>query len=341
MSGATIGFAVTVGGLAASWPASDGTLDLVSLECATGIGGGWARVRLGPPQGEAPPLGAAVTVALDDGDGSRTVFTGEADHVGSTATAWVVRAHDGLPRLARLDLERTWQDTTADAVLKDILGAAGLKVSDVCAGPALRVFTALRGPRGLRVVEGLLARMGAELCIGGDGKVHVAAPRTGAADHTLTWGEDLLDIDVRRRPPALPGVAVWGEGAAALGASKGHWLPKDVSALVGRAAIDDAGAVVAGAAGQPGLTLVDGALATAKVCQDVAEKFTKLLAARPIEGAVVALGRTAIKPGDLISIAKIPAGHSLAAVLADRPVRARRVIQRFDATAGYTTRVEL
>lgn len=342
MTGATIGFSVTVGGLKASWPATDGTLDLVSLECATGVGGGWARIRLGPPQGEAPPLGAAVTVELDDGDGSTTVFTGEADHVGSTATAWVIRAHDGLPRLARLDLEQTWEDTTADAVVKDILGAAGLTVGEVCEGPALRVFTALRGPRGLRVVEGLLARMGAELCIDGDGKANVAAPRTGAADHTLTWGEDLLDIDVQRRPPALPGATVWGEGAAeAQGASKGHWLPKDVGALVGRAAVDDAGAVVAGAAGQPGLTLVDGALASARDCQAVADNVTKLLASRPIEGAIVSLGRTAIKPGDLISIAKIPAGHSLAAVLADGPLRARRVIQRFDAAAGYTTRVEL
>ncbi len=342
MGGATVGFSVTFGGLKASWPATGGTLELVSLECATGVGGGWARVRLGPPQGEAPELGAAVTVELDDGDGSQKVFTGVADHVGSTATAWVLRAHDGLPALARLDLEKTWHDTTADAVLKDILGAAALAVGEVCSGPPLRTFTALRGPRGLRIVEGLLARMGAELFIDGAGKVIVATPKTGAADHTLTWGEDLLDIDVRRRPPALPGVAVHGEGAAeAQGQSKGHWLPKDVGALVGRAAIDAEGAVVAGAAGQPGLTIVDGALATAKACQTVADNFTKLLAASPIEGALTSLGRTAIKPGDLVSIAKLPAEHSLTAVLAGGPLRARRVIQRFDATTGFTTRVEL
>lgn len=342
MTGTKVGFSVAVGGLKASWPATGGTLELVSLECATGVGGGWARIQLGPPQGEAPALGAAVTVELDDGDGAPIkVFTGVADRVGSSATAWVLRAHDGLPALARLDLEKTWADTTADAIIKDILGAAGLTVGEVCAGPSLRVFTALRGPRGLRVVEGLLARMGAELVIDGAGKVVVATPRTGAADHTLTWGEDLLDIDVRRRPPALPGAVCYGEGAAdALGASKGHWISKENGA-VGRAAIDAKGEVVAGAAGQPGLTIVDGALASASVCKEVAENFTKLLAASPIEGSVVCLGRPIIKPGEIIKIAGVPAEHSLAAVLAGGPLRARRVVHRFDAATGFTTRVEL
>lgn len=342
MPGATVGFTVTVGGLRASWPAAGGALDLVSLECATGVGGGWARVRLGPPQGEAPAPGAPVTVDLDDGDGSTRVFTGLADHVGSTATAWVLRAHDGLPALARLDLERAWADTTADAIVKDILGAAGLAIRAVCPGPPLRVFTALRGPRGLRVVQGLLDRMGAELHVDGAGKIVVATPRSGAADHTITWGEDLLDIDVRRRPPAQPGVTVHGEGATdAQGKARGHWLPKDASALVGRAAIDATGELVAGAAGQPGLTLVDGALATAAACKTVAENFTKLLAARPLEGAVVTLGRAIFNVGDLVEVAGLPADHSLAAVLAGQPLRARRVIHRLDATAGFTTRVEL
>ena len=341
MGGATVGFSVTVGKLRARWPASDATLDLIALESATGVGGGWARLELGPPQGDAPVVGDAVTIELDDGTGSRRVFTGEVDHTGSTPTAWRLRAHDGLPRLARIDLERVWTDTTADAVIKDLLAAAKLKVAAVCEGPALRLYTALKGPRGLRLVEGLLARMGAELFIDGDGAVVVATPKTGAAAHTLTWGEDLLDLQVARCPPALPGVEVRGEGASdALGASKGHWLPKDVSALVGRAAIDEAGAVVAGAAGQPGFTIVDGALATAKVCKAVAEAQARLLASRAILGAALALGRAAIRPGERLAIAGLPKGHSLAAVLAGESLRARRVIHRFDATAGFTTRVE-
>lgn len=341
MASATVGFTVKVGGLGASWPGTDGTLELLALESATGVGGGWARLQLGPPQGQAPASGDVVTIDLDDGNGSKRVFTGEVDHVGSSPTAWRLRAHDGLPRLARVDLERVWADTTADLVLKDLLAAAELKVGEVCEGPALRSFTALKGPRGLRLVEGLLARMGAELFIDGAGAVIVAIPKTGAAAHTLTWGEDLLDLQVARCPPALPGVEVHGEGASdALGASKGHWLPKDASALVGRAAIDAAGVVAAGAAGQPGFTVVDGALGTAKACKAVAQAQARLLASRPLQGSAVSLGRAAIQPGERVAIAGLPEGHSLAAVLADGSLRARRVIHRFDATAGFTTRVE-
>lgn len=342
MSGVTLGFSIAVGGLLARWPATGGSLELLGLECATGVGGGWAQIRLGPCQGEAPACGAVVTVELDGGEGSRRVFTGEVDHVGSSPTYWRLHAHDGLPRLARLDPEQVWRDTTADVVIKELLAVAGIEVGEVCGGPPLRVFTALKGPRGLRIVEGLLARMGAELFIDGDGKAIVATPKTGAAAHTLRWGEDLLDLQIARCPPALPGVEVRGEGASdAHGASKGHWIPKDVSGLVGRAAIDGEGAVVAGAAGQRGFTVVDGALGTAQACKTVAEAQARLLAARPLRGELVALGRPELRPGERVAIAGLPAEHALAAVLAGASLRARRVIHRFDATTGFTTRVEL
>lgn len=342
MSEATQGFAITAGALSARWPASGGSLELIALECATGLGGGWAKLRLGPPQGEAPELGAPLTIDLDDGRGAQRVFTGELDHVGGDAISWRLRAHDGLPKLARLDLEKVWSDTTADAVVKDLLAAAGLKVGTVCAGPALRVFAALKGPRGLRLVEGLLARMGAELLIDAKGTAVVEAPKTGSADHTLTWGVDLLGLELSRCPPVLPGVEVWGEGAGdAQGASKAHWLPKDASGLVGRSAIDDAGKVVAGKVGQPGLTLVDGALGAAKACKDVATARARLLAARPLRGWLTTLGRPSLHPGELVEIKDVPAEHSLTGVLAGPPLRARRVIHHFDAKAGFVTRVEV
>lgn len=341
MSGA-LGFSIAAGGLTAKWPSTGAALELLALECATGVGGGGAQLRLGPCQGEAPAVGAAVTVELDDGHGGRRVFTGELDHVGSTPTAWLLRAHDGLPRLAGLDPEQVWKDTSADVVIKELLAAAGLKVGEVCEGPPLRVFAALKGPRGLRIVEGLLARMGAELFIDGDGKAIVATPKSGAAAHTLRWGEDVLDLRIARCPPALAGVEVRGEGATdAQGAGKGHWIPKDAGALVGRAAIDAAGAVVAGAAGQRGMTIVDGALATAQACKAVAQAQAKLLAARPLRGELVTLGRPALRVGERIAIAGLPTEHALAAVLAGASLRARRVIHRFDATTGFTTRVEL
>lgn len=340
MSG--LGFAITVGSQSARWPATDGTLELLELECSTGVGGGWARLRLGPPQGETPAAGDRVTIALDDGSGERAVFTGELDHVGATPTAWRLRAHDGLPRLARLEPERVWTDTTADAVLRDLLTAAGLGVGEVCSGPALRVFHALRGARGLRLVETLLARMGAELIIAADGKAHVVTPTPGAAQHTLTWGADILDLDLTRRPPTRAGVVVHGEGARdSLGASKAHWLPRDITALVGRASIDSQGAVTSGDAADPSVTIVDGALDTAAACKAVATAYARLLAARPVRGSLLALGRAAIEPGQRLAIAGIPKDHALAHVLADPPLRARRVIHRFAASSGFTTRVEL
>ena len=340
MSG--LGFAVTVGRQSARWPAADGTLELLELECCTGVGGGWARLRLGPPQGEAPTAGDRVTIHLDDGGGERPVFTGELDHVGATPTAWQLRAHDGLPRLARLELERVWTDTTADAVLRDLLTAARLTVGNICPGPALRCFHALRGPRGLRLAEALLARMGAELIIAADGKAHVLTPTPAAAQHTLTWGVDLLDLDLTRRPPTRAGVIVHGEGARdTLGASKAHWLPRDTTNLVGRAHIDPDGAVTPGDAATTGLTIVDGALDTAAACKAVATATANLLAARPLRGSLLTLGRPAIAPGQWLALAGLPKDHALARVLADQPLRARRVTHRFDASSGFTTRVEL
>ena len=49
----------------------------------------------------------------------------------------------------------------------------------------------------------------------------------------------------------------------------------------------------------------------------------------------------ALRVGERIAIAGLPTEHALAAVLAGASLRARRVIHRFDATTGFTTRVEL
>lgn len=339
MSG-SLAFDVRVGGLSAVWPGSSGNAELVSVETCVGVSGGWCRVELSPSVGSIPKVGDAVTIQLDGGDGLKAVFTGVVEATRASPTAWVVRGEDGLSKLSKLDPEGAWEDAKADAVLKDLVGQAGLSVGAVCAGPKLRVFYAHRGVRGLRHVRGLLDRMGAELWIDPDGKVQVAAPSTDSAEHTFTWGEDIVDLAVEAFAPVVQGLEVFGEGAAeAKGSAKGHWLPADNTSIVGRSKLDQSGKATSGSKGQPGLRAVDGALASASGCGEVATAWMSRVAARPVAGELTVTGRSSVRPGQTVKVASLPDDHPTASVLGGKVMWVREVRHTFSGEAGFITRV--
>ena len=336
----SLAYDVTVGKLSTAWPGSEGNAEVVSLETCLGVSGGWCRLELGPTAGAIPKVGDAIVVKLNGGDGLKTVFTGWVEATRANPTTWLIRGEDGLSKLAKLDPEGVWEDATADAVLKDLISKAGLSAGTVCAGPKLRVFYAHRGVRGLHQARNLLDRMGAELWVDPEGKVQVATPTTDSADHTFTWGEDIVDFAIEAFEPAIRGLEVFGEGAAeAQGASKGHWLPADTSGLVGRSKLDKSGKVASGSAGQPGLRAIDGALSTASDCGKVAEAFMKRVAARPLAGELTVLGRSSVKPGDKVKVDSLPSDHPTAGVLGKAVLWVREVRHSLSAEAGYVTRV--
>ncbi|HWN67963.1 MAG TPA: hypothetical protein VNM90_10000 [Haliangium sp.] len=354
----TIGYDVSIGSQRFTNTGSGDRRPLLGIESDIGLGGapGWCLLHLGDISWADPQLGDAVTVSLDAGDGATDVFTGEVAEVSQRADALWVLAHDGLSKMARVEVESAYEEVTAGFIVSDLVDQAGAEPGEIEDGPSLPSYVVHRGPRALHHAQRLAELCGAELGCDGSGKIHFRRPQSGSAAHRLVWAEDLVEIDVGPRAPVRDSFAVWGEGAAgSQGAERGHWLPTDLSGVSGQAAVqpgapDQAGSVTAGSTGALVHTVVAGALRSGEAAGDVASARAQLLALRPLAGHAVALGRPAVQPGEWVDLVDVPAGGAGGAggpgsgpggrSTRTLTLRVRRVSQQLTVAGGLLTRLE-
>lgn len=324
---------------------------LVSLDTEVGAGGvGRCLLRIGSLDWSAVRMGDPVQVRLDAGDGAREVFRGEVSQFAQRVGELWVWADDGLARLARVDVESAYEEVSAGFIARDLIGQAGATVGTVEEGPTLPSYVVHRGPRALRHVERLAEFIGAELAGDGSGRVHVRRPRMSAAAGRLTWGVDLLALDLRWRAPVVDSFVLFGEGAAGTeGPERSHWLPTDLEGVRGAAGVRSGapgrvGQVARGSGGMFARTLVEGAVRSAEAAGELAEARARLLALRPVAGHVVALGRPALQPGDWVDLRQLPGGGPGSAPGAQGgarlTLRARRVSHHLSTKRGLLTRLE-
>jgi phage protein D len=340
---AGISFEVSIGAQKASSQARGSDWQLLSLITEIGMDGvGHCAVELAASEARPPKPGEAARVSLGAGGGSAQVFTGEALSVSASAETLVVRMADGLAKLARLEVEGAYEDATAGSIAKELLQKASLTAGTVEDGPTLTTYVLHRGPRALQHLLRLAERSGFDVYADGGGKVHFAAARTGSADHTFTYGKELLRVELAPTEPAYDSVVVWGEGAAGTqGADKAHWLVTDLASVSGKASLGDELTVKPGSEGKQPLTVKDGAVRSQADATDLAQARLKALAVRPLRGFVEVLGAPAVAPGDLVKLDGLPKGHALRTLAADEALRVRRVRHALSARQGFITRMEL
>jgi len=340
---AGIAYEVTIGSFQASSQAGQGNGHVRSMvsELSMDGAGGRCWLELVASDAEPPAPGDATTVSLDDGNGSVTVFTGVVlETKASPETVFVVGA-DALAKLAQLDVSGAYEQTAAGAIVSELVQQAGATAGKTEDGPTFDSYVLHRGPRALRHIQRLAEQCGFDVYTDGEGQVHFAAPKEGGADHTFTYGKQVLRIELRRTPPACDGVVVWGEGAASTqGAKKSHWLVADLSSVSGKAALDGKLKVQSGGEGKLAREVRDGAVRTGDDATAQAKARMKALASRPLRGFAEVLGAPAVKPGDLVEFDDIPATHAVHALASGKVLRVRAVRHTLSARSGFITRME-
>jgi hypothetical protein len=337
-----ISFDVRIGSVRASGNARASNQQLLSLSATLTMdgAGGHCLVDLAASDATPPKPGSPFTIDLDDGSGSVRVFTGEAQRTEVSPSRVRVAGADGLSKAAGCEVQGVYEKTSAGAIVKDLLGQAGLTVGDVSDGPQFPSYVVRRGPSALRLLQRLAEECGCDVFTDGDGKVHFAPPRTGAPDHSFTYKVDLLELDLQPAQPVHDGVVLWGESAASsMGANRAHWLVTKLASVKGEAKLSPTGLVTPGQGSHP-LTVLDGAVRTGADASDLAKARATALAARPVRGSVTVLGRPAVKPGDLVRLSSVPKTLAVG-TLTDGTLRVRQVRHVLDLTQGFVTRMEL
>ena len=329
---------VRIGSLTASTTPKRQARQLLALAGELGMGGVGGRcvVEIADPSLSPPSLGDSVQVSLGKGDGTTPVFTGEVHAVTRTANAFRITAMDGLAKLATFDVEVAYENKSAGAIVKDVLGQAGVDAGTVEDGPTLGTWLMHKGPRALRHLQRLAELCGADLFSDGEGKVCFITPSTKGDEHTFKYGGDVLALHLEDATPGFDSFSVWGEGAASSqGAGKEHWLVKDLSSVNGKASVGEAGSVTPGQEGDRPQLVLDGSVRSGEAAKAVAEALAAAVASRAVRGFLQVLGAPEVKPGDSVKVSGLP-GDSVA----PGPLRVRRVRHRLDSRVGFVTRVD-
>lgn len=329
---------VEIGPLTASTTPRPEARQLLSLvgELEMGGAGGRCVVELAGPSLSPPSLGDRVRVSLGDERGLTPIFTGEVLGSTRTVTALRISAVDGLTKLARMDVEGYYEDQTAGAIVRDVLGQAGLEAGTIADGPTLGRYTLHRGPRALRHLQRLAELCGADLYTDGEGRVCFTTPSEQGTRHTFRYGRDVLQFHLESAQPAFDSVVVRGEGAAdTQGSDKAHWLVTDLESVSGKAALGASGAVTPGQEGERPLQVMEGAVRSGEAARALAEARMAAVASRAVRGFLEVLGSPSVTPGDDVLVEDLPGeGAPLPAL------RVRRVRHRLDSHHGFVTRVD-
>lgn len=320
---------------------TDGDLVVLSLwsELTMDGAGGRCSVELAMTKATPPKPGDEVTISL--GDDSKTVFTGEAQRVTVSASTVRVAAVDGLSKLAVLEVENAYEKQTAGSIVKELIQKAGLTAGKVDDGPKLASYVLHREPKALRHLQRLAEACGCDVYTDGDGKVYFVKPASASADHTFTYGQDVLDFAFESVAPTYDGAIVWGEGAgSSKGEDKNHWLTDDLSTVSGKASMDPSFTVKPGSAGSSPLTVKDGAARSGGDAADEAKARMAWVAARPLRGTLSVLGNPAVELGDGVKVDKLPSTQAASALVSGKVLRVRRVRHALSVKQGFVTRME-
>lgn len=259
-------------------------------------------------------IGATVEVSLGLADDDHTaVLTGQVEGVRQLTWGTLIGVLATTVKLDRLRIGRCYTAQKVGDIVRDLCGAAGLTTGDVDDGPTLGAYHVDERRTGWRHLRELAALLGDELASGAAGEVHVRAPRTGSAQHTLRAGAELLD---------------WAAGGQAATADPLPVGPYGAASEQG----SDAWSLIQHAPGGTGPHRVLPAVRDRDAAAAIDSAATAAHQRSTVRGRAVATGVPAIRAGDLVELDDVPRAAATYRVL-----RARH---RIDA-GGFRTILDL
>jgi len=296
----------------------DRSAALLSVTVDTGTAPGVDIAELRLAGDDAPAVGDAGTIALgyEDG-GAEPVFTGTVESVASGVHGElrVVAAGAGAA-LARVRVNRSYEQQTAGDVVSDLAGEAGAATGDVRPGADLAFFVVDDRRTGWVQVAELARLSGCLAYVTPDGELVMAPPPAGPPASTFAYGVDVLALAAGPRAGAVGAVTVIGEGAAgSQGADAWNWLVKDPAAVTGT-----------GGSGAPERLRSEPALRGTAAVQAAALGVP----AGDVAGHVLVVGAPGVAVGAAIAIT----GAGVDGALVVHGVR-----HRFARREGFTTRI--
>jgi phage protein D len=290
--------AVVVDGRELSLPESAAVS--VSVEATVGGAHDRATLVLGP---HSPWLdlaaGATVELSLGLGDDLEPVLTGQVERIRQVPWGTFVDVLATTAALDRIRVGRVYTSQTVGDIVRDLCSAAGVRAGQVDSGPTLGAYHVDERRTGWRHVRTLAGILRAELACSAAGEVHVRAPRSGSAQHTLRAGAELLG---------------WAAGARLAGADPLPVGPYGAASEQGA----DAWSLVHHQPGGSGAHRLLPAIRDREAASAIDDAASAAHARSEGQARVVATGVPAVRAGDLVELEDVPRAAGTYRVLTAR-----------------------
>lgn len=279
---------------------------------------------LGNPEGLSVAVGDPARLEFGYDSSLTTVFTGTVDRVQPDLARLHVQALTDMAKLSRLRVNQVYENRTAGQIVSDLAGQAGVSTGTVQDGLDLPFYAVDDARSAYNHCQDLAERTGFDLYVTPEGELTFAAFGKTVPDHTFTYAQDVLALEVASMPQPFEGVHVWGESpASSEGTEAASWLVRDFGDFMGAAGSGTA------------LRISDPAIRTKDAADASAEGRLAALARRATFGIAVVLGGAEVALGDAVTFLQAP-DERLGGVF-----QVKRVTHRFSKTEGFTTRLEM
>jgi phage protein D len=320
-------YAVTVGGMRVDTTSEPRASTLVSLTVALDLDtpADTATLELGRIGQLEPAVDDDATIEMGyiDDPSLTTVLTGTVGLVDPGLVTGTVVVYSGAAALLRTVANETFENKSAGDIVRDLAGRAGVGVGNVETGSRFPAYVA-DGRRGAfeHVLD--IARLcGLDAYVDSAGNVVMERFTGGHAVHVLEHAKQIVELDVRRTPPAATAVEAWGESpGTSRGTNAWAWLTKDFDKLHGSAG-----------SGSPLRVLERPALRSADAAKRAAEGALEAIQRRAVRGRVLTIGRPEVKLGDAIQLRSVPDAA------ANGTFQVRAVTHRICKRRGFTTEI--
>jgi hypothetical protein len=261
-----------------------------------------------------------VVLALDGGDGEETVFTGTVSSLRRGLDRTVLTAASALGRLARFRPAASFENATAGTVIRNLADEAGIETGAIAEGVTLRFYVADPSRNAAEHALRLAGWSGAMLMATAEGKLTAAVVDASSADIALRYGREIVafEIEESAKPPA---VTVAGESGA------GDCASPDAIRLTN----DFFGGSRPEGPGLGHLWDWEPALRTPKDAASAGAARRRSLFAAQRNGTLEAWLQPKLRPGVIVEIQDLPAGHSRG------PYRIEAVRHRIGPDGASTT----
>lgn len=242
----------------------------------------------------APTFQGEITIELGDAaDSALTqVMKGTIVDLTQGIRSWRVIGHSMAWSLLRTYADETFESKSAGDIVKDLAGRANVTVAKADSGITFPAYV-IDGRRSVyHHMYDIAELCGFDLYVNSSGELVFAEFKRGNTEHTLHYGENVLDIQVESIAPPFAEIEVWGESP---GGSKSRedwsWLTKDFTARRSSSG-----------SGTPKLLFEDSALRDRASTMTTAKAIERQYQRRGIRGKVLIAGYPQAKLGDTIKL---------------------------------------